>query len=298
MREFAEAWPEGVRYAVEVRALVHDVRSDFQHIQVFDSVPFGRLLALDGRVQTTERDEALYHEALVHVPMMGHAGPRSVLIVGGGDGGALRRVLQYPVERVTMVEIDRAVVEVCRELLPSVSGGAFEDARARLIIGDGVRFLQETDERFDVILVDSTDPIGPAAGLFSEAFYRDARRALAPHGILATESGSPLLMPQALRQAVENLRRAFPIVKTYLCGIPAYVGTLWSFTAASATVDPAAADPQAIARRLQQMGAATAWYTASMHRAAFVLPNYLKAHLGAPDRGDPPALPPPMLAAG
>ena len=262
----------------------------FQQIAVLDTVPFGRMLVLDGATQTSEVDEYIYHEMLVHVPMMAHPDPRRVLIIGGGDGGALRRVLEYPVEKATMVEIDGEVVRVSREFLPAIAGDAFDHPRGELIIGDGVRYLRETTEHFDVILVDSTDPVGPAVDLFNDAFYQDARRALGDHGLIVTQSGSPLVMLDELQAAVERMRRVFPIVKTYLCSIPLYPGVLWSFTAASTSLDPAAVDPAVIAARLRANGSRTGWYTPEIHRAAFALPNFLGAalHMQAPD--EPPSL--------
>jgi len=183
MPAFAEPFRHGWQQAVQVRGTLHDGVSAFQHLQVLDTVPFGRLLVLDDATQTSEVDEYIYHEMLVHVPMMAHPDPRRVLVIGGGDGGALRRVLEYPVAKATMVEIDGEVVRVSRELLPTIAGDAFTDPRGELLIDDGVKYLRETSEHFDVILVDSTDPVGPAVDLFGEAFYRDARRALGDHGI-------------------------------------------------------------------------------------------------------------------
>ncbi len=240
MRLFAEPLRLGWQQAVQVRSTCYEGQSAFQHIAVLDTVPFGRMLVLDEATQTSEVDEYIYHEMLVHVPMMAHPDPKRVLIIGGGDGGALRRVLEYPVDKATMVEIDGEVVRVSREFLPAIAGDAFEQPHGELIIGDGVRYLRETTEHFDVILVDSTDPIGPAVDLFNDAFYADARRALGAHGLIVTQSGSPLVMLDELLAAVERMRRVFPIVKTYLCSIPIYPGVLWSFTAASTSLDPAA----------------------------------------------------------
>ncbi|HOS44290.1 MAG TPA: polyamine aminopropyltransferase, partial [Armatimonadota bacterium] len=258
------------------------------------TIPFGRMLVLDDATQTSEVEEYLYHEMLVHVPMMAHPDPQRVLVIGGGDGGALRRVLEHPVRKATMVEIDGEVVRVSRALLPAIAGDAFDDPRAELIIGDGVRYLRETDEHFDVILVDSTDPVGPAADLFGESFYRDARRALGEDGLIVTQSGSPLVMLDELKDAVALMRRVFPLVRTYLCAIPLYPGVLWSFTAASVNCDPSAVAPAAIAARLRANGAPTGWYTPAIHRAAFALPNFLAAALEMQSPDDPAALPLPI----
>jgi len=279
MREFAEPFRCGWRQSVQVRELLYDGVSDFQHVQVFDTVPFGAMLVLDDACQTSVVDEYIYHEMLVHVPMMAHPAPKRVLIIGGGDGGALRRVLEYPVERATMVEIDGEVVRVSRELLPSIAGEAFDHPRGELIIGDGVKYLRETDEHFDVILVDSTDPVGPAVDLFNAEFYRNARRTLGDSGIIVTQSGSPLVMLDELLQATARLREIFPIVRVYLCSIPLYPGVLWSFTAASMTRDPAKVNPAEIAARLRAHGQPTGWYTPEIHAAAFALPHFLQTAL-------------------
>jgi spermidine synthase len=289
MNEFGEKW-RGWRQAAEVREVLYDGRSEFQSIQVLDTVPFGRLLVLEGATQTSTVGDWTYHEALVHVPMMAHPAPRRVLIIGGGDGGALRHVLMHPVEKATMVEIDGEVVRVSREFTPSICGDAFEDPRAELIIGDGVKYLRETTERFDVILVDSTDPVGPAADLFGERFYRDVVRVLGPGGIVVTQGGSPLVMLDELQTSVALFRRVFPVVRTYVSCVPIYPGVLWSFTAASATRDPADAAPDAIRARLRDMGHPTGWYTAATHQAAFALPNWLANALDMRHRDDPSAL--------
>jgi spermidine synthase len=295
MPTFAEPLRHGWQQAVEVRATLYEGRSPFQHLQVLDTVPFGRLLVLDDATQTSVVDEYVYHEMLVHVPMMAHPDPRRVLIIGGGDGGALRRVLEYPgVEKATMVEIDGEVVRVSREFLPAIAGEAFDDPRAELIIGDGVAYLRDTTEHFDVILVDSTDPVGPAVDLFGDAFYQDARRALGDSGIIVTQSGSPLVMLDELQAAVTLMRRHFPLVATYLCNIPIYPGVLWSFTAASTTLHPAQVDPAAIRTRLQRNGAPTGWYRPAIHQAAFALPNFLAAQLEMQAPDDPSALPLPI----
>ena len=290
MQAFAEPYRQGWQQSVQVRAVLYDGKSAFQHVQVLDTLPFGRMLVLDDATQTSVVDEYIYHEMLVHVPMMTHPQPRRVLVIGGGDGGALRRVLEYPVEKATMVEIDGDVVRVSRELLPGIAGPAFTDVRGELIIGDGVQYLRETPEHFDVILVDSTDPVGPAVELFGERFYQDARRALGDDGIIVTQSGSPLVMLDELQAAVALMRRVFPIVRTYLCNIPLYPGVLWSFTAASTSLDPVAALPSTIAARLRANGQPTGWYTPAIHHAAFALPNYLGAALGMQTLDDAAAL--------
>jgi len=269
------------RFQVRERLFVGD--SPYQHVEVLDTVPFGRMLTLDGAAQTTEADEHVYHEMLVHVPLFQHPTPRRVLIIGGGDGGTLRRVLQHPVALAVNVEIDELVVRAAREHLPGISAGAFDDPRAQVIIGDGAHFLQETELRFDVILVDSTDPVGAAKALFSADFFRSARRALAPGGLYAMQSGSPLLQSAELAEVARALASVFPSVRTYLASIPAYPGVLWSFTLA-ARDGALELPPQAeLERRLAASGIQTGYYTPEVHRAAFALPAFVAALV----RGEP-----------
>lgn len=238
---------EGFGQAIEVEDILYDHHSPFQHVQVATSPRYGRMLILDDAVQTTERDEHIYHEMLVHLPMAAHPDPKRVLIIGGGDGGTLEEVLKHPVDAVTMVEIDREVIEVSRTFLPSIAGRAFDDPRTRLLITDGVAFVQHTDERFDVILVDSTDPTGPGLALFSAEFYRACATALTPRtGVLAVQSGSPLYQGDVLNLVARHLSAVFPGIAPYWAAIPSYPGTLWSFTIALRHVPPRPARPLAI----------------------------------------------------
>ncbi|GIW05780.1 MAG: polyamine aminopropyltransferase [Dehalococcoidia bacterium] len=279
-RWFAEAPIQGFRQGYHVRREIYQGRSPYQSIQVIETDLLGTTLILEGAVQTSSVDEHIYHEMLVHPALCALAAPRTVLVIGGGDGGALRRVLEHPtVERAVQVELDRAVVDTCLKYLPEISAGAFDDPRVELVIGDGARYLAETNERFDAILVDSTDPVGPAEALFSEAFYRAAFRALAEDGVFVTQSGSPLLMGAELGKAARQLRRVFPVVAPYLASIPSYPGVIWSFLSATKGKDLAAVPPAEIERRLE--GIVTRYYTPAMHQAAFVLPADLARSLAA-----------------
>ena len=266
-RYFAEVPRLGFQQRFEVRARLWEGRSEYQRVEIYDTVPFGRALVLDDALQTTVADEFCYHELLVHIPLLAHPNPSRVLIVGGGDGGALRHALMHPVRQAVQVEIDELVVTACREWLPELAGGAFEDPRATLVIGDGLAYLRDVTEPFDVILVDSTDPVGPAEGLISEEFYRLCASALAPDGLLAMQTGSPLLMREELDAAAARMRNVFPIVETYLGHVPAYPGVLWSFTVGSKQLDPR--EPR------REPPAGTRYYTPDGHRGAFALPAYL-----------------------
>ncbi|MCC7367584.1 MAG: polyamine aminopropyltransferase [Chloroflexi bacterium] len=267
---FAEVSRSGFQQRFHLKAHLWEGRSEYQHVEIVDTVAFGKALVLDDAMQTTEADEFLYHEPLVHIPLLAHPNPRRVLVVGGGDGGALRHVLLHAsIEKAVMVEIDELVVRACQEWLPSLAGGAFEHPRAELIIGDGLAYMRDVSEPFDVILVDSTDPVGPAEGLISEEFYRLAFGALSEHGIFAMQTGSPLLMRDELESAAGRMSNVFPIVRTYLGHVPAYPGVLWSWTAGSKSLDPS--EP----RRTPPAG--LRFYTPDVHRGAFALPPYLAA---------------------
>jgi spermidine synthase len=260
----------GMGQALQVDDILYDQRSAFQHIQIAVSPLFGRMLILDDAVQTTERDEHVYHEMLAHLPLLTHPAPRRVLIIGGGDGGTLEEVLKHPVEQATMVEIDPAVVEVSRTYLPAIANAAFQDPRARLLFADGIAFVHETAERFDVILVDSTDPKGPGVALFSPEFFGQCSRVLRSGGILATQSGSLLYQRDLLDRVGRDLATLFPLVAPYWAAVPAYPGTLWTFTLASREADPRRVDREMVARRTGELG--LRYYDADAHHAALVLP--------------------------
>ncbi len=257
----------------EIRPL-HAETTPFQKLEVFSSPRFGTVLALDGVIQATEADEFIYHEMMVHPPLVAHGAAKRVLIVGGGDGGCLREVLKHPVDAVTLVEIDAAVIAASQRFLPGLSAGAFDDPRARVVVGDGLAFVAETEERFDAILVDSTDPEGPGEVLFTEAFYADCARALNSGGVLATQCGVPFLQPAGVTASFRRLRSAFADVAFTVCAVPTYVGGLMTLGWASADSAPrrrTIEDLRAVAR-----GLSTRYYSPEVHLAAFVLPGYIQ----------------------
>jgi spermidine synthase len=221
--------------------------------------------------------------------MFAHPNPHRVLIIGGGDGGALRHVLLHPsVDRALEVEIDGAVVEASLKYLPEISRGAYSDPRAELKIEDGAKFLAETSERFDVILVDSTDPVGPAAALISDDFLANAQRVLAPGGLIAMQSGSPVSQPREWFATVRAFKRCFEIVKPHLGYVPIYPAMLWSWVIGSDEIDPASIDEVSTRLRLEGLGAELHVYNPGMHRAAFALPTYMHSLLQLTDRDEPP----------
>jgi spermidine synthase len=265
---------EGFAHVYRVDEVLFDDRSPYQHVRIVRTPLFGRMLVLDEAVQTTESDEFVYHEMLAHPPLLTHPDPKSLLIIGGGDGGLLEEGLKHPLERAVMVEIDRMVVDATLRFIPEIPGGAFDDPRTDLRIEDGLAYVRETDVRFDVALVDSTDPQGPSVPLFGAAFYGDLHRLLSDDGVLAVQSGSPLYQRELIAQVRRNMRQHFPIVRTYIGTVPTYPGVLWSFTVASKRHDPAQVRHEHIASRVGRLG--LRYYTAERHHCALNPPPFLR----------------------
>jgi spermidine synthase len=274
---FAEPPFAGYRQQYRVLKRIEAFQTDFQSLEIVELESYGRTLLLDGTGQTSVGEEFTYHEHLVHVPMFAHPRPRRVLVIGGGDGGTLRHALLHPtVERALEVELDKGVVDASLRHLPEISGGAYDDSRAELIIGDGVAYLRDSGEQFDVILIDSTDPVGPAAALISEDFLETARRALTPGGLVAMQSGSPVTQPREWLSTVGAFKNVFPVVKPYIGNVYIYPGVQWSWVTGSNEVDAAVIDDITVGTRLDSLREPLRIYNPAVHRAAFALPNYMQ----------------------
>ncbi len=275
----SEKWQD-VETRYRVRSVICEDRSDFQHLQIVDTYQYGKMLLLDGMVQTTERDEFAYHEMMVHVPMLSHPEPRDVLIIGGGDGGILREVLCYKtIEKATIIEIDPMVIEFCKEFLPSTSGGAFDDPRTNLIIGDGAVYVEETKDRYDIIIIDSSDPVGPAAVLFSEKFYSGLHRVLDDGAIMTQQTGSLNMQPGEQKEAYALLKGLFDHVFFYLYTVPTYIGGLFSTVFCSDSVNPLDIGYNVLNRRFRQSSLKTLYYSPGIHRGAFQVPKFFQENL-------------------
>jgi spermidine synthase len=261
--------------SLRVDEMLYDSKTDHQRLKVFTNGTFGRVLTLDDVVQTTEGDNFIYHEMLTHVPILAHGAARRVLIIGGGDGGMAREVLRHDtVAHVTMVEIDAGVVEFSKEYLPMLSAGAFDDPRLDLVIADGADFIRRTAGGYDVIIVDSTDPIGPGEVLFTDTFYGHAKRALTEDGILVTQNGVPFLQGAELTNTMRAFRALFADATCYLATIPTYAGGPMAF--GWGTDGPARNTPPDVLRgRFEASGIAPGYYTPEVHMAAFALPGYV-----------------------
>ncbi len=261
--------------ALREARLLYDSETAHQRLRVFENPTFGRVLTLDGVVQVTERDNFIYHEMLTHVPVLAHGAARRVLIVGGGDGGMAREVLKHrTVEAVTMVEIDAGVVAFSKQFLPMISAGAFDDPRLDLVIADGAAFMRETAGGFDVIIVDSTDPIGPGEVLFTDTFYGHARRALAPGGILVTQNGVPFLQGGELTDTMRAFKALFTDWTCYLATVPTYAGGPMAFGWGS-DGEARQVDLQTLKARFAAAAIGTDYYTPEVHLGAFALPGYV-----------------------
>lgn len=279
---FTEDWTPHMRLSLKTGQVIHREESAYQEIAVLETDQSGRVLILDDVIQTTEKDEFVYHEMLVHVPMTVHPNPRSVLIIGGGDGGTAREVLKHDtVERAVMVEIDRRVVEVSREHLPFLSG-SLSDPRLELVFADGIEYVRENKDSFDVIIIDSTDPVGVATGLFSGSFYRRVKDCLNEEGLFSQQTASPFYNRPLLRRLQRDLSEIFPVSTFYLGVVPTYPGGLWSYSLGSKRYDPVDFDASR-ARALE-----CRYYSPEIHRASLALPPFCRALLPNPADARPP----------
>ena len=267
---FTEKQTPALGLTCKVRRTLLEEQTPYQHLAILETEQFGRMLVLDGMVQTTEKDEFVYHEMIAHVALNTHPNPRRVAVIGGGDGGTVREVLKHrSVEQVVLIEIDRRVVEACREYLPSISC-ALSDPRVEVRVADGVEHIRSAENEYDVVLIDSTEPVGCAVGLFSAPFYRDVARALREDGIMVAQTESPFVNQDVIRRSNAGIRASFPITRLYLASIPTYPSGLWSFTLGSKRYDPLEVDPASIPPL------ETRYYTPHIHHAAFRLPRFVE----------------------
>ena len=284
MRNFSETLYDAYGQEFRVDEMLHEVKTEHQHLLIFKNVLFGRVMALDGIVQTTEKDEFIYHEMMSHVPIFAHGNVKRVLIVGGGDGGMLREVCRHDtVRQVTQVEIDQAVIDMCLKYLPKHSDGAYSDPRAKIVIDDGINFVQKTDDKFDVIISDSTDPLGPGEALFTESFYAACRKCLNPGGIMVTQNGVPFHQMDEIRQTGEHLKTLFSDWHFYMAAVPSYVGGAMCFAWATDEPDLRHIDLATLRERYRKSGINTRFYNPEIHFSAFALPQYVLKAIGKAD---------------
>lgn len=271
---YTEKQTENFGITMKINKTLHTEQTEFQYLEMAETAEWGNMLFLDGMVMTSEKDEFVYHEMVAHVPLFTHPNPENVLVVGGGDGGVIREVLKHPsVKRATLVDIDGKVIEYSKKFLPSIASG-LEDARVEVIVGDGFMHIAESENKYDVIMVDSTEPVGPAVNLFTKGFYAGISRALKEDGIFVAQSDNPWFKADLIEQVQKDVREIFPITKLYLANIPTYPSGLWAFTIGSKKYDPLAVP----AERFHEID--TKYYTKELHNAAFVLPKFVKDMAG------------------
>ncbi len=257
--------------------LVERRRTPFQLLEVYDTPELGRIFRLDGFNMTSERDEFFYHENLVHPAAVAHPSPRRALVIGGGDGGSSEELLKHPsLEGVHMAELDPDVIEVAKAQFGKVHRGVFANPRLKVTVGDGLEYLRTTGQRYDLVSMDLTDPVGPSAELYSPATFALAKRAMTADGALTLHMGSPFSHPARVRETLASLRQVFKRVAPYFAHIPLY-GSIWGFACASDVIDPRALTPEQVEgvigeRKLRDLQ----YYNGETHRAVFAIPNYVK----------------------
>ncbi|MBE6098396.1 MAG: polyamine aminopropyltransferase [Schwartzia succinivorans] len=272
---FTENHTENVRFSIKVDKQLYTRQSEFQRIDIFDSEEFGRVLALDGYVMLTEKDEFMYHEMIVHVPMCVHPNPRKILVIGGGDGGTVRELVKYSsVESVDLVEIDEDVVTACKEYLPQTAG-MLEDPRVNTHFEDGLKFIRHHENEYDLIIVDSTDPFGPGEGLFTREFYGNCYKALTDDGIMVNQHESPFYANDAyaMQRAHKQIVNSFPIARVYQAHIPTYPSGHWLFGFASKKYHPY---HDVDFEKWKKLGLKLKYYNTNLHSASFALPTYVE----------------------
>lgn len=261
---------EGYGVKWRITEILHTEQTPYQELAVVDTLEWGRALLLDGAVQITEKDEFIYHEMISHVVMNSHPSPERALIIGGGDGGVLREICRHQrLKAIDMVEIDGRVVENSKRFFPAVAS-SFGDPRLNLYLEDGLEFVKNTQHKYDVVIVDSCDPVGPAVELFSEGFYRDLHSVLKEDGIAVVQSESPVFYQQTFISIQRNLAVVFPQVRVYLAPVPTYVSGHWSFTVGSKKYDPAKMAES------KELFNGLSYYDEDIHCGAFCLPRFIK----------------------
>ena len=270
---FVEEWSRDTKFSIKVKKHLYTEDTGFQQIDFFESEEYGRFFTLDGYIMLTEKDEFIYHEMITHVPMAVNPDIKNVLIIGAGDGGTLRELTRYEsIEKIDMVEIDRRVVELCKEYLPSVAS-KFNDSRLNLYFEDGVKFVSESQNKYDLIIVDSTDPILVGEGLFTDDFYRNCYKILSDNGILVNQHESPFYekFSKEMKKAHDKLKKIFPVATVYQIHQPTYSSGHWMLGFASKGLNPMEVQKE----EWEKFGLTTKYYNSNIHKGSFALPNYV-----------------------
>ena len=275
---FSENHTENVKFSLRVEQQLFSAESEYQRIDVFDSMEFGRVLVLDGDIMLTERDEFVYDEMITHVPMAVHPNPKNILVIGVGDGGVVKELTRYDsVESIDLVEMDPQVVEICRRYLPG-NACRLDDSRVHIYFENGLKFIRRCEEKYDLIIVDSNDPFGPSEGLFTREFYGNCYNALKADGIMVNQQGSPFYAEDAdaMKRSHKRIASTFPISRVYQAHIPTYAAGYWLFGFASKKYHPID-DLDTV--RWSKYNLRTKYYTTRLHTGAFYLPAFLEEML-------------------
>lgn len=265
---FSEYQSKNAKFSLRIEQMLYSKKTPYQYITVFDTKDSGRVMTLDDIVQLTTKDEFVYHEMITHVPLFTHGSPEKVLVIGGGDGGSVREILKHPVKEVHLVEIDEHVIEVSRKFFPSLSSG-FSDPRTKIFCEDGIEFVKK-NKGYDVVIIDSTDPIGPAVGLFSGEFYKDVFNCLNDDGIMVAQTESPFFYSDFLKRTFNEISAFFKYTNVYTAVVPTYPGALWTFTIGSKSTNPLSLE----FGKIPDIN--TRYYSKDIHRSCFALPIFVK----------------------
>ncbi len=267
---YTEKQTENFGITMKINKTLHVEQTEWQFLEMAETAEWGNMLFLDGMVMTSQKDEFVYHEMVAHVPLFTHPNPENVLVVGGGDGGVIREVMKHPkVKKATLVDIDGKVIEYSKQYLPEIAG-ELDNPRVEVIVGDGFMHIAKSENEYDVIMVDSTEPMGPAVDLFTKGFYAGIHKALKEDGLFVAQSDNPWFKADLIKQVQSDVKEIFPITKLYTANIPTYPSGLWCFTIGSKKHDPLAVPEE------QFHEVDTKYYTKELHKAAFVLPKFVK----------------------
>ncbi|WP_456472379.1 spermidine synthase [Methanocaldococcus sp.] len=273
---FTEYHNKNVALSVRVKDILYRDKSKYQEIAILDTYDFGKVLVLDNTYQTTEFDEFIYHELISHIPLFTHPNPKKVLVIGGGDGGTVREVVKHDtVERIDFVELDEKVLEACKKYMPNLSC-EMENEKVNIIITDGIKYVAETDEKYDVIIIDCPDPVGPAKGLFEKEFYKNVFKCLNDDGLMVQQSESPLYNLDLIKNIAKYLKESgFKIIMPYVYPMPSYPSGMWSFMLASKKYNPLNVDKKKIKKKIEKFN--TKYYDEDVHTSIFLSsPKFLK----------------------
>ena len=275
---YKEITPDGFGIAIKQKNVLFSDNSPYQKVEIIDSdSKLGKILTLDDLMMTTEGDEFFYHEMITHIPMMNHKEPKTVLVIGGGDGGTVREVLKHDtVEKVVLCEIDGMVIDVCKKYLPTIAC-ELDNPKCEILVEDAIEYIKDKKDMFDIVLIDSTDPIGPGEGLFTEEFYTNVKNSMKKGAILAVQSESPIAQSENVTKMYKLLKKVFPICTAYSSNIPTYPGGYWTWAYCSVDVEPLSYIDE---RRCEEITKTCKVYNKEYHLARFALPNYIKKLIG------------------